>query len=612
LPPLSSADQEDALRAVLGHLPRPERLGFKESHPVPMMRRLSFRAPFWRVVKRIRMWLGPVLKFAPGLVSERFRRGRDLTQFGVELRDDLEAMGGTFVKIGQQLATRHDLLPSEVCFELGKMLDRTKAFDAVHAFAAIERCCGRPLEEIFETFDPMPIGTGSVACVYRAVLKGGDHVAVKVRRPKIGEDFAVDLAALDFIARVLEAVTVIRPGSTLGARRGIRDMLMEELDFRVEARYQSIFRARVAKDGPAGVRVPRVYGHLCNEEVIVSEFISGVWLFDLIAAREAGDETILANLEEAGIDPRVVARKLLFVRNWSLQENLFYHADPHPGNIVVQPGNTVVLIDFGACGPSSWRARRNLAEVYRRIAREDGQGLVQVFHNMLSPLPQLDLPDFIQIAEPDIFNWLYGLAVDESEWYDQTTAGLWIDLFRHARNVGLYINADTIRLMRSTLMYDTVAARLDPKIDLREEFERYDRETRYRRANELLERLRRRFGDHGLLLEFGEALDVADRLMYRVRHLSEQPVTTFLATVGKAAFVTRQMLRAGLGIGVALGVIAGYGQLKELWTGDSVDILQLFGSVLSSPLVWVVIGVMAFHTYRSTQIRMGDIDSQNG
>ena len=201
----------------------------------------------------------------------------------VRFRETLERTGGSFIKIGQQLSLRADLLPYAYCAELSKLLDRTNPIPTSQAIDVIERSLGLPLSAIFESFDPNPIGSASLACVYQARLKTGEHVAVKVRRPGIGRLIAADLRALDWLLVVAETMALIRPGMTTQFRRELGKMLIAELNFRTEARYNEMFRIRTQKDGD-GITAPHVYFRYCTDEVLVNELVSGVWMWELMAA----------------------------------------------------------------------------------------------------------------------------------------------------------------------------------------------------------------------------------------------------------------------------------------------------------------------------------------
>ena len=201
----------------------------------------------------------------------------------------------------------------------------------------------RPLYDVFEAFDPEPIGSASLACVYQAQLYTGEHVAVKVRRPGIGPLIAADLRAVDWLLAIAETLTIIAPGVIRRFREDFQTILFNEMNFRTEARYTDLFRRR-AKKRKKGVTAPRVFFEFCSEEVMVSEFVSGVWMYELMAAVDRDDQEFLARVRKIGIDPKTLASKIVMIINREIQEELFFHADPHPANLIVMPNNEVCFI----------------------------------------------------------------------------------------------------------------------------------------------------------------------------------------------------------------------------------------------------------------------------
>jgi ubiquinone biosynthesis protein len=471
----------------------------------------------WRLARIVRVlaWFGARHLARP-------RRGRDGDRAGAQMvREMLETLGGTFVKVGQQLSTRLDLLPADTCDELAKMLDATPAFPVQQAIAAVERTTGRPLADTFRAFDPEPLGSASIACVYHAVLHTGEDVAVKVRRPGIDALFAADLAALDVVLRVAEGLTLVRAGFTGAVRRELRTMLMEELDFHNEARYQALFRRQARRDRQ-DVTAPRVHRALCGAEVIVSEFVRGVWLQDLLAARERDDRDALAYCASLDIDPETVARRLLQTLYWANFENLFYHADPHPGNVVVRPGNALVFLDFGACGPTTHRNRRNYVELFRRQDERDIAGMVQVFGNIISPLPPLDLDALFREGETLTARWQYGFDSEHPQWWERSSAGMWIGMLDLTRRFNIPVNVETVRLVRSSLLYDTIAARLSDSINMQQEFRRYFRGARRRALRRMGTRWRQDAKTRGQT-DPTPVLEQAGRFLYRIEDFVDRP-----------------------------------------------------------------------------------------
>src|ERR1700730_10081836 len=196
---------------------------------LPRARRVFFKASIIRTISRLFIWLWSAIRFLYGTsVDVVLRRDSDQRR-AVRLRTVFEGIGPSFAKLGQQMSIRADLLPYAYCAELGKMLDRAPPMPTPEAIAIIERNLGRPLAEIFDVFDPDPIGSASLACVYQAQLRTGERVAVKVRRPGIGPLLAADLRAFDWLLSAAEATTLIRPGLTREFRENLRIMLLREL-----------------------------------------------------------------------------------------------------------------------------------------------------------------------------------------------------------------------------------------------------------------------------------------------------------------------------------------------------------------------------------------------
>lgn len=242
---VTAAHAETAARAydrdVLASMPT-RRLThqFKGAHvALPMMRKVEFKAGIFLAFSRMLRWLWLALSYSFGGALDVVLRRASVERRAIRFRKLIEGAGGSFIKVGQQLSVRADLLPHAFCIELSKLLDRVPAMPHQQAVAIIERGTGKPLEEVFRSFDPKPIGSASLACVYQAVLKTGERVAVKVRRPEIGQMIAADLRALDWLMTLSEILTFVPPGSTVELRRELRSMLMAELNFRNEARSAS-------------------------------------------------------------------------------------------------------------------------------------------------------------------------------------------------------------------------------------------------------------------------------------------------------------------------------------------------------------------------------------
>jgi ubiquinone biosynthesis protein len=577
--------------------------------PLPRRQREAevFKAPLTLTVRRLLTWLHAIAYYVFLGLRDRFAGLDAEERRGIRLRETFERIGGTFLKLGQQFSTRSDLLPFQTCQELSKLLDDMSPFSLAEATAAVERATGKPFDQVFERFDPTPLGSMSIACVYHAVLKSGKEVVVKVRRPGIGTLFAADLAALDVLCVVAESLTLVRPGFTRALRTELRTMLLEELDFRSEARYQELFRNQSRRDRQP-VTAPKVYYEYSGREVLVSEYVRGLWLQDLIAIEQRHDAAALEYLATLNITPKKVARHLLHGFYWSTFETLFYHADPHPGNIMVLPDSRLVLTNFGACGPTTHKSQRNYAELFRRQAKRDLDGMVQVFGNILSPLPQTDVHALLKAAEAKVARWQHGFDSKHAEWWERGSAGLWIGILEMAREWRIPVSIETVRFFRASLLCDTTVARLCEKVRGPREFARYQRGADRRARRRAVRRWNREWNAGQVLVQYQRVSDLAGRLMYRLQDLSDQPTTSFLAALNKGSFVLSCVLRLGFVItlltSVALGLVLGGAQLS----GAEIGMAQAVRLLGGSPWYWGSVCFLLLRTYRTVQYRLGDVD----
>ena len=259
-----------------------------------MMESVTFEASRLQAIRRLFVWLRAILTYLLGNLGDRLKNQSSEARRAVRLRRTFARMGGTFPKIGQQLSKRIDILPWVYCMEMFKLLDRMPPFDIKHTLAAVEKATGKPLAQTFRQFDPEPIGSASIACIYQAYLTDGKKVAVKVLRPGIGEVFMADLTVLGWLLKIVEFLSFVRPNFAKNLQQDFRDTFLEELDLTLAARYQTLFRTAAKKSGKKFFTAPKIYYEFCSQDVLVQDFVSGIWLWELIAAVEQKDEKLLA------------------------------------------------------------------------------------------------------------------------------------------------------------------------------------------------------------------------------------------------------------------------------------------------------------------------------
>jgi ubiquinone biosynthesis protein len=280
------------------------------------------------------------------------------------LRLALEELGPTFIKLGQVLSTRPDLIPPPFVAELARLQDRVPPFPAAEARHIIEEELGAPVEELFADFQEEPLAAASLSQVHGARLRTGEEVVLKVQRPGIEAQVATDLEILRRIARLAEERL---PQAELYDLPGIVEefghTLHAEMDFRREANNAERFRHNFT--GKPYLYIPRVYWEFTTHRVLTLERVYGLKIDDI------------PGLEAAGIDRHRVALHATDVVMQEIFQDGFFHADPHPGNFFVLPGDIIAAVDFGMVGYLSRSLREQLVSLLAAAVQMDTTALVQ-------------------------------------------------------------------------------------------------------------------------------------------------------------------------------------------------------------------------------------------
>jgi predicted unusual protein kinase regulating ubiquinone biosynthesis (AarF/ABC1/UbiB family) len=281
----------------------------------------------------------------------------------VILRDRLVALGPTFIKLGQMLAMRLDLLPIEYMQTLSSLQDAVPPFPTQQARAIIAQELGNSPDTLFASFDPMPVAAASLGQVYRARLQTGQDVAVKVQRPRLVGRIEVDISALRWLARAAGSFPIFPCRMDwLGMLEEFRTTILIELDYVQEAQHLEIFRKHFARW--PDVYVPRLYPEFSTARILVTEYITGLKV------------TETAQLKAAGHDPRKAVTRLVRTYLKQLLEDGFFHADPHPGNLRVMADGRLAFFDFGMVGRLPRTLQSALLEAFGHLMTRDAPGLV--------------------------------------------------------------------------------------------------------------------------------------------------------------------------------------------------------------------------------------------
>ena len=491
------------------------------------------------------------------------------------------------------------------------MLDRMTPFPTEQALQAIERTVKRPWQEVFDVFDPTPIGSASLACVYQATLKDKTKVVVKVRRPGIKELFMADLQVLDWIAGLAEFLTIIRPGFTQKLRVDLREILMEELDFRREGRFEDIFRRNAKKTGWKFFTAPRVYFEFSGDEVLVQEFVSGLWLWEVIAISEQKNARGLALLKELNIDPAVIARRILLAFFWSADEHVFFHADPHPANILIRPNNEITFIDFGSCGSFNNQQRVALEQMVLSMKNQDVEAMTRASLSLMEPLPPVDLPSLVKQAQEEYMRVLhtFNTPAEYTQYWERTSARQWFVLIRVAQKFNLPMNLHMLRMIRATLLYDSIVLRLDNQLDRYHEYTEFMKIRAQLVKRKWRRKLRDNAGDGTFLTieDFGAAFN---DLMIRAQTTLGRPIVSLGSTVNKWVFATSVLSRmAGRILFVTVLCMSLIGIFSFL-AGSPISFVNAVEQVIQNRLYQVFLFFAVVFSTRLILFRLRDRDVQ--
>ncbi len=288
---------------------------------------------------------------------------------GERLRRALEELGPTFVKMGQVLSTRPDLLPRDIRSELAKLQDQVPPFAFSQVQPMIEHELGRPLGKVFPHFDPHPLAAASIGQAHRARLHTGEEVVVKIQRPGIEGVIMVDLEVMRAVAQLAEKRTAW--GQLYRAVELVeefRHTLLQELDYLSEGRNTERFQENFR--GDETIYIPRVYWEYSTSRVLTMEFVPGVKLGDV------------AQLKEQGQDLQQIANYLIKAILKQILIDGYFHADPHPGNVAVLPEGKIVLMDFGMVGHLTAERQQQLIQLVIGLIKQDSERIVRAVVSM--------------------------------------------------------------------------------------------------------------------------------------------------------------------------------------------------------------------------------------
>ncbi len=387
--------------------------------------------------------------FSPEEMS-RGEEERQRISFGERLRLVAQDLGPTFVKLGQLLSTRADVIPADIVGELKKLQDDVPpvAFDDIRE--QVESSLGAPLEDVFASFDAQVLAAASIGQVHRAVLKRADGevpVVVKVQRPGVAHVVARDLDLLHGLARLVErAIPESRIYSPTGLVEQFDRAISSELDFRGEADNATRFAENFSAD--PSVVFPSVYREASSKNVLTLEFLQGVKIYDALAA---------------GYSAEAIAHKAIGVVIKQIMEDGFFHADPHPGNIVImgEPAEPVFgMFDLGMVGRLSPEMRDKTLDLMVAAVRRDYDGLADAMYAIGSPTRKVDMRAYRADVAVLADRWL-GRQLKDIE-----LSALVRDIIQGATRHGIEVPPDFLLVAKALMTIEGVAKEVSPGLDV--------------------------------------------------------------------------------------------------------------------------------------------------
>ncbi|MGF1480259.1 MAG: ABC1 kinase family protein [Cyanophyceae cyanobacterium] len=399
---------------------------------------LTFLFKLWRNSQK---W-----SYAGGYSEEKLKARRKIQ--AIWIRENLLELGPTFIKVGQLFSTRADLFPAEYVEELAKLQDRVPAFSYEQVAAIIEKDLGNP-SKLFQSFDPTPLAAASLGQVHKAQLHSGEEVVVKAQRPGLKQLFTIDLAILKRIARYFQNHPKWGKGRDwLGIYDECCRILWEETDYLNEGRNADMFRRNFREHD--WVKVPKVHWRYTSPRVLTLEYMPGI----KISHYEA--------LEAAGLDRKNLARLGAKSYLHQLLNDGFFHADPHPGNIAVDPEGALIFYDFGMMGQIRSNIREKLMQTLFGIAEKNGDRVVDSLIELGALAPTDDMGPVRRSVQFMLDNFM------DKPFEAQSVSQISDDLYEIAYDQPFRFPATFTFVMRAFSTLEGVGKGLDPEFNFME------------------------------------------------------------------------------------------------------------------------------------------------
>lgn len=380
----------------------------------------------------------------------------------VWLKEQLIELGPTFIKIGQSMGTRADLLPLPFVKELGTLVDSVPAFPNDIAFARIEHELGRKINEVYAEFELEPVAAASLGQVYRARLHSGEEVAVKVQRPNLEATIKGDIVILKKVAKFAERFPRLNENADwAGMLSEFDSTIAEEMDYAAEGRNAERFRASFKNW--SNIHVPTIHWHASTSKVLTMEFIHGTKVTDL------------EEQKRRNIDPAKVNRLLIKTYLKQLLEDGFFHADPHPGNLLVMPDGRLAFFDFGMVGRITPQLQAKMIDAFFHVVGKDPGGIAEDLIELDFLKPGTD-PKTIRPVVERMFQFHFDLKLKDINFKELT-----YDLADVMYDYPFRLPSNFTFIMRALMTLEGIGIVTDPEFNFFETAKPYAKEFMLRR-----------------------------------------------------------------------------------------------------------------------------------
>ena len=500
-------------------------------------------------------------------------KGVDLRNFsrGERIRMACEDLGTTFIKLGQILSNRNDILPKDITDELSKLQNHVKPFDEKEAINIIETELGKKIDEVFDSFDTKPKASASISQVHIGILKNGEKVAVKVKRPNIEENILEDIEVIIWLSNIIEKYNeefaLMQPQKLIAA---FKSQLLQELDFNFEKNNTLKF-ARYFKDNK-NIKIAKIYEEYSTKSILTMEYIDGVKISDISPDDERYDRKKLVSI---GID--AVLEQIFMLG--------FFHADPHPGNLMALENNVLCFLDFGMIGFIPPNSKDAFSALIMSISSADYLALSKsildlCYHSEIKNIDEFNMSIFILV------NKYIDMSLDNINIED-----VFNELISIIRDFRLTLPSNIMLLMKSLIVLEGVARNLDKDVKLIEHIKpfafRYVKEQI--KPNNILKQAKKLIVDYSHILrelpaDFGDLVSVMKKGSMKIQ-LEHKNLESLANTLdGLADRLSYSIVLASLIMASAL-IIAS--KMPPLFHGTS--IVGMIGFVISAIMGFIMI-----------------------